>query len=194
MNLHLQAPAPPKNPPRLESASHSPERVSYFADAAARRGTTTIQSPAGSRRRFRRKISRRRRRNRDRSTADPALRVVMTPMRAPSVSDVASALRTMSRPCRARPCSRTAANSTRRVRRAAFGNVSAPIEMRKTGANRVKRRCAARNESQRPWATGACARAGGDVTGWRDRPWFSSGRGSHAGVCAYASKVDKFFS
>jgi hypothetical protein len=92
------------------------------------------------------------------------------------------------------PCSLTVANSSRRVRRAALGSLSAAIKPPGLKQQPVKRRCGGRSESLRLWATDACVPAGDDGPEWRDRLWYSSARGSRAGVCACAWKVGKFFS
>jgi len=183
-----------RNPPRAESAHHSSRKAENFASTAARRGTTTNQRPGGRRRRCRRKISRKRRRTRDRSTAEPVRREVITPRRAGQRSGVARAPRTMRRPCHDAPFSRTAANSARRLRRAALGNVSAPMRQRKVGPSPIKRRYGARSGPRRPWAAGACGRVGDDGPKWRVRLWSSCGRGNRAGVCACVSRLGKFFS
>ena len=181
-------------PARAVSARHSSVSAAKVAPTAARRRTTTIQRPAGKRPRFTRKTSRMRRRARLRSTAVPVRRAVMTPIRAGSGVELYQVPRTMKFPCCDFPWDRTAANSARRARRAGFGKVSAAIKPLGEAEQPVKRRCDARIAPRRPWAAGVCVRVGGDEPRWRDRLWFSCGRGSHAGVCGCAWKLGKFFS
>lgn len=183
-----------KYPAREASARHSPARAAKVARTAEPRKTTTIQIPAGREGRWERKISRRRRRARLRWWAGPVRRAAITPKRAAAGEGLCQVPRTMNLPCCAVPCSRTVANSARWVSRAPLGSLSAAIKPPGLRKQPVKRRCDGRNESPRPWATDACVPVDDGGPGWRDRLCCSSARGSHAGVCACAWKVGKFFS
>ena len=117
-----------KTPALPAKPNHSSRSAWNVAEAAARRGATTITNPHLSKGRLIRNISRRRRRILLRSTAPPVLRDVTTPKRAGKLPPPARQPTTMNRPCHMRPFSRTEANSERRDKRAGFGKVSEPIK------------------------------------------------------------------
>ena len=158
-----------KYPAREASARHSPARAANVARTAEPRRTTTIQIPAGRDGRCARKISRKRRRARLRSWAGPVRRAAITPKRAAAEEGLCQVPRTMSLPCCAVPCCLTVANSSRQVRRAALGSLSAGIKPPGLKQQPVKPRCGGRSESRRPWGADACGPAGDDGPEWRDR-------------------------